>query len=109
MDGEIATILNDDQFRTAHGPSLCGNMVHILWKRSRIPTVKINGVESNPPRWPDGSYSVQGAAGALGTTPQTIFKWRAKGMSGQIELSPKRVETLQGRVRRITRLAGEAS
>jgi len=119
MDGEIANILNDEQFRTAHGPPFCGNMVHILRKRWRIPTVKINGVESNPPRWPDGSYSVQGAADALGITPQTIFKWLrkerlagkqlAKGMPWQIELSPKQVETLRGRVRRITRLDGEAS
>jgi len=119
MDGEIATILNEEQFRTAHGPPFSGNMVHILRKRWRIPTVKINGVEWNPPRWPDGSYSVQGAADALGITPQTIFKWLrrerltgkqlAKGMPWQIELSPRQIEALRGRVRRITRLDGEAS
>jgi transposase-like protein len=42
-------------------------------------TVKINGVEANPLRWPDGSYSVQGTAAALGVTPQTVFKWLRKG------------------------------
>src|SRR3712207_7990856 len=56
-----------------------------------IPTVKINGVDANPPRWPDGSHSVQGAAAALGVTPQTVFKWLRKGR-------------LAGRDRKSTRL-----
>src|SRR5438067_13941872 len=54
-------------------------MVHLLRKRWRIPTVKINGTAANPSRWPDGSYSVQGVATILGITPQTIFKWLRKG------------------------------
>ena len=29
MDGQIATILNNEQFRTAHGPPLCGKMVDL--------------------------------------------------------------------------------
>jgi hypothetical protein len=119
MDGEIAAILNNEQFRTAHGPPFCGKMVHLLRKRWRIPTVKINGTAANPSRWPDGSYSVQGAATILGVTPQTIFKWLrkgwlagrqlAKGMPWQISLSPKQVEALSARVRRTTRFTREAS
>jgi hypothetical protein len=119
MDGEIAAILNNEQFRTAHGPPFCGKMVHLLRKRWWIPTVKINGTEANPSRWPDGSYSVHGAAAILGITPQTIFKWLhkgqlagrqlAKGMPWQIALSPKQVEALRARVRRTTRFTREAS
>ena len=30
---------------------------------------------SKPARWPDGTYSVQGAAAAIGITPQIIFDW----------------------------------
>jgi hypothetical protein len=54
-------------------------MVHLLRKRWRIPTVKINGTAANPLRWPDGSYSVQGAAAAIGITPQVIFDWLRRG------------------------------
>ena len=39
----------------------------------------MNGVSANPARWPDGTYSVQGAAVALGITPQTIFDYLARG------------------------------
>jgi DNA invertase Pin-like site-specific DNA recombinase len=119
MDGEIAAILNNEQFHTAHGPPFSGKMIHLLRKRWRIPTVKINGTAANPPRWPDGSYSVQGAAAILGITPQTIFDWLrkgwltgrqlAKGMPWQISLSPEQAEALRARARRTTRFNREAS
>ena len=48
MDGEIAAILNKEAFRTAHGPPFSGKMVHLLRKRWRIPTVKINGASGKP-------------------------------------------------------------
>ena len=79
MDEEIATILNDEGLRTAHGPAFSGNMVHVLRKRWGITTVKINGTAANPQRWSDGSYSVQGTAEILGITSQTIFDWLRKG------------------------------
>jgi hypothetical protein len=47
--------------------------VHVMRKHWQIQAAKINGAEANPPRWPDGSYSVQGAAAVLGVTPQTVF------------------------------------
>jgi DNA invertase Pin-like site-specific DNA recombinase len=113
MDGEIAGILNKEALRTAHGPPFSGNMIHFLRKRWRIPTVKINGTAANPPQWPDGSYSVQGAAAAIGITPQVIFDWLrrgwltgkqlAKGMPWQISLSPEQAVELRARVRRTTR------
>ncbi len=79
MDREIAAVLNTEGITTAHGTSFAGENVHLCRKRWGIPTVKINGVTPNPPRWPDGSYSMQGAAAALGVTPQTVFKWLRKG------------------------------
>ena len=119
MDGEIAAILNEEALRTAHGPPFSGNMIHCLRKRWRIPTVKINGKATNPPQWPDGSYSVQGAATAIGITPQIIFDWLrrgwltgkqlAKGMPWQISLSPEQAVELRARVRRTTRSKREAS
>jgi hypothetical protein len=119
MDAEIANILNREAFRTAHGPPFSGNMVHYLRKRWRIPTIKINGTGANPPRWPDGSYSVQGAATAIGITPQVIFDWLrqgwltgrqlTKGMPWQIDLSPDQAIELRARVRRTNRSKREAS
>jgi hypothetical protein len=109
MDSEIAAILNDEGHRTAHGPPFSGGMVHVLRKKWQIPTVKINGTEANPWCWPDGSYSVQGAAEILGITSQTVFDWLrkgwlsgqqlAKGMPWQISLSPEQANELKARVR----------
>jgi hypothetical protein len=79
MDGEIAAILNREEFLTAHGPPFSGKMVHLLRRKREIPTVKINGTPANPAQWSDGSYSVQGAAAMIGITPQTIFDWLRKG------------------------------
>ena len=119
MDGEIACILNAEAFRTAHGPPFSGGMVHQLRKRWQISTVKINGKEANPPRWPDGTYSVQGAAAAIGITSQVIFDWLrkgrlsgkqlAKGMPWQIMLTPEQAIELRATVRRTSRSNGEAS
>ena len=118
MDAEIATILNEEGFRTAHGPAFSGEMIHLLRKKWRIPTVKINGTEANPRIWPDGSYSVQGAAEILGITPQTIFDWirkgwlsgrqLAKGMPWQIFMTPEEATELKARVRHTRRSRGEA-
>jgi len=118
-DSEIATVLNTEGFRTAHGPPFSGAMVHQLRKRWKIPTIKINGTGANPPRWSDGSYSVQGAAAAIGITPQVIFDWLrrgrlrgkqvAKGMPWQIALSPEEAAQLRAKVRRTNRFAREAS
>lgn len=82
----------------------------MLRQRWAIPTVKINGKEINPVRWPDGAYSVHGAAVALGITPQTIFKWirkgrlngrqLKKGMPWQIDITEEQIEDLKNQVQR---------
>lgn len=118
MDAEIATILNDEGLRTAHGALFSPSMVHVLRKKWEISTVKINGKEANPLRWPDGSYSVQGACEILGITPQTIFDWikkgwlsgrqLAKGMPWQIFLTEEQAVELKARARHTTRSKREA-
>jgi hypothetical protein len=68
MDARIADALNAEGLRNSLGGMFDHNTVHLLRRRWNIPTVKINGVEHNPLRWSDGSYSIQGAALALGIT-----------------------------------------
>jgi hypothetical protein len=66
MDKEIAAVLNREGFLSARGRAFKAENVWLLRTRWGIPTVKINGTSANPMRWPDGSFSVQGAAAALG-------------------------------------------
>jgi hypothetical protein len=119
MDKEIAAILNQEGFVAAHGCIFTYENVWLLRNRWRIPTVKINGVGANPMRWPDGSFSVQGAASALRVTPQTVFDYLARGLlSGrqltkgqpwQIDLSDDQISRLRARLRRTKRSRKEAS
>lgn len=119
MDGEIAATLNAEGLVSARGGSFSGAEIHLLRKRWGIETVKINGKEANPRRWPDGTYSVQGAAEALTITPQTVFKWLwkgrltgeqlVKGMPWKITLSDQQIAVLKAKVRRINRSKMEAS
>ncbi len=119
MDKEVAKVLNQEGFLTARGGAFTGETVWILRNRWGVPTVKINGVEANPPRWSDGRWSVQGAAMALGVTSQTIFDYLghgllvghqlAKGQPWQIELSPEQIDRLRAHVQRMRRSRKEAS
>jgi len=119
MDHEIAMALNAEGLLSAHGRPFSGDEVHLLRKRWNIPTVKINGTEHNPLQWPDGTYSVQGAAAALSISAQTVFKWLqkgrlsgrqlAKGMPWQITLSNPQIAELRTQVRRTNRSKKEAS
>jgi Recombinase len=113
FDREIAATLNAEGIMSARGVSFQSNNVHVLRKRFGIRTAKINGVENNPLRWPDGSYSVHGVAAALGITSQTVFQWLRRGhllgsqlAAGQpwkIKLSQEKIKQLRRRVRRINR------
>ncbi len=109
MDGEIAAALNREGFVAARGGAFTGENVWLLRQRWGLATVKINGVSANPPHWLDGTYSVQGAAAALGITPQTVFKYLARGLvSGrqlakgqpwQIDLSEEQIIQRRERLR----------
>ena len=113
MDHEIAAILNAEGIMSARGTPFLHGTIHLLRKRWGIPTVKINGTDANPPRWPDGSYSIQGAAAAIGITAQAVFDWLrkgrlrgrqlVKGQPWQISLTDVQISNLQQRVRRTSR------
>lgn len=119
MDKAIAARLNAEGFVAARGCAFAGGNVWLLRQRFGVPTVKINGVSANPLRWPDGSYSVQGAATELGVTEQTVFKYLARGdLSGrqsakgqpwQIALMPEIIEVLRARAQRRKRSRRKAS
>ncbi|WFU14603.1 recombinase family protein [Bradyrhizobium sp. CB3481] len=97
MDGEIAAILNQEGFVAARGCAFKGENVWVLRTRWGIPTVKINGVDKNPMRWPDGSFSIQGAAAELGVTPQTVFDYLARGLlAGRQPITSSRAGGLMG-------------
>jgi hypothetical protein len=113
MDHEIAAALNDEGIMSARGTPFLHGTVHLLRKQWGIPTVKINGNYANPPRWPDGSHSIQGAAAAIGITAQTAFGWLrkgrltgrhlAKGQPWQIYLTDDQISSLRQQVRRTSR------
>jgi hypothetical protein len=119
MDKDIATTLNREGFVAARGCKFKGENVWLLRKRWDIPTAKINGIGSNPARWPDGSLSIQGAAVALGITTQTVFDYLARGLLAghqltkgqpwQIELTDEQINRLRARVRHTKRSKKEAS
>ena len=119
MDKEIATILNREGFVAARGCAFKNENVWLLRTRWGIPTVKINGAGANPMRWPDGSFSVQGAAAALGIAPQTVFDYLgrglltgrqlSKGQPWQIDLSDEQINRLRDRGRNTNRSMKEAS
>jgi DNA invertase Pin-like site-specific DNA recombinase len=119
MDKEIAQTLNQQGFTAARGCRFRGENVWLLRTRWGIATVKINGVAANPMRWLDGSFSVQGAAAAVGVTPQTVFKYLArgflvgrqlvKGQPWQIDLTDDQIRHLQDRLRRTRRSRREVS
>lgn len=119
MDKEIAATLNAEGILAARGCRFRGENVWLLRKRWAIPTVKINGMAANPALWPNGSYSVQGAATALGVTSQTVFKYLrrgrlqgrqlVKGQPWQIRLSNEEIATLRAGIARRRRSKKEAS
>ena len=112
MDKEIAAILNREGFIAARSCAFKGKNVWVLRTRWGIPTIKINGQGTNPMRWPDGTFSVEGAAAALGITAQTVFDYLdrgllsgrqlTKGQPWQIDLTDEQINRLRfhGRTKR---------
>ena len=78
MDAVIATTLNAQGFRTSHGQRFRGSTVYVLRKSWRLPTW--NPLGRNPTRWPDGTYSLVGAAELLDVFPGTIWRWLRQGV-----------------------------
>jgi hypothetical protein len=80
MDKQVAAVLNKEGVVSARQRPFTYENVWVLRKRWGLPAVKLNPIGANPPQWPDGSYSVQGAAAALGVTTQVIFDYLTKGL-----------------------------
>ncbi len=78
MDAAIVTALNTEGFRTSHGQRFRGPVVYVLRKLWGLPTW--NPLGCNPTRWPDGTYSVVGAAELLNVFPGTISLWLRQGV-----------------------------
>jgi DNA invertase Pin-like site-specific DNA recombinase len=119
MDKQIAAILNEEGVVSARRRPFTYENVWVLRQRWNLPAAKLNPTGSNPPRWPDGSYSVQGAAAAIGVTPQVIFHYLAsglltgrqltKGQPWQIDLTTDKIDQLQHRLLRTRRSKRKAS
>jgi hypothetical protein len=118
-DREIAAHLNAEGLRSAHGVSFTSGNINVSRTLWGIATSKINGVLPNPARWPDGSYSLHGAADALRVSTQTIFKWlRCGRLTGhqnyprapwKIVMNDEQIKTQATLVRRTSRSRKEAS
>jgi transposase len=65
-------------------------------------------------RWDDGSYTLEGAAAAVGVHPRTIYTWISRGMlearqpfkhtPWKIKLSDERIAELQDYLSQVRRL-----
>jgi hypothetical protein len=74
---EIARVLNDEGYETARRKRFTPEIVNQLRYRWGIPSLFRH--TKPPDRWPDGSYSVNGAAKILGISAGCLRKRIAKG------------------------------
>ncbi|MBK1720273.1 recombinase family protein [Thiocystis violacea] len=112
-DADIAVALNAEGFQTARGRLFSGKLVWLLRRQWQIPAIEENGNEPNPPRWTDGTYSVEGVAEAVGVTVGTVYHWvrrgqvdghqMARGMPWKILLTPNKIDELKCYVQRVRR------
>jgi len=119
MDKQIAAILNEEGLVSARRRPFTYENIWVLRQRWSLPAIKLSLTGPNPPRWPDGSYSVQGAAAAIGVTTQVIFDYLAngfltgrqitKGQPWQIDLTTEQLCHLQQRLLRTRRSKRTAS
>jgi excisionase family DNA binding protein len=117
LDDEIAETLNAEGFQTTKLKPFNSDAVWFL--RNRMGLSPVIWQQSNPDRWEDGTYSVQGAAKMLGVSPGTVFKWLRtgqleghqlrKGTPWKIVLTPEKVESLQKYLQRARRSKREVS
>jgi DNA invertase Pin-like site-specific DNA recombinase len=86
FDDEIADILNKEGLRTTKQLPFNSNAIWLIRKQLGLPAVI--PVSTHPLRWPDGTYSVQGAAQVLGVFPGTVYKWLKTGRLEGYQLRP---------------------
>lgn len=116
LDEEIASTLNMEGYQTAQLKPFTSKLIWMLRERWGIGSAKPNGF--NPMCWEEGSYSVEGAAKAVGVGTGTILKWLRRGrLHGQqltkgtpwkISLGEEEIRELQAYVARVRRSKKEA-
>jgi len=116
-DHEMAAILNEEGFRTARGFPFSNKIIWLLRHEWGLPAAQASS--SEPLRWEDGSYTIPGAATAIGVFPGTIYKWlrtgrlqgqqRTKGAPWKISLTDEQVTALRSYTERVRRSKKEAS
>ena len=120
LDDEVAATLNAEGFCTARRRPFTSKLVWCLRRAWGIPNATMHpGTAPNPLRWANGTYSVEGAAAAIGVFPGTIYQWLrrgrlhghqvAKGLPWQITLTEVEIADLKGYVQRVRRSKKEAS
>jgi hypothetical protein len=85
-DAEIADALNAEGLRTTKQLPFNGDAVWHIRKQLSLPAVFPVGTQ--PLRWADGTYSIQGVAQALGVFPGTVYKWLRTGRLEGHQLRP---------------------
>jgi DNA invertase Pin-like site-specific DNA recombinase len=113
IDKQVAAVLNEEGVVSARRRPFTYENVWLLRRRWDLPAVKLNPTGTSPAQWPDGSYSVHGAAAAIGLYPNTIFSYLAKGLitgrqkskgaPWQIDLTAEQIARLQQRLVRTRR------
>jgi DNA invertase Pin-like site-specific DNA recombinase len=117
LDDEIAAVLNDEGFRTAHRYPFTSKLLWMLRHEWQIPAAKHSG--DNPQQWEDGSYSIEGAASVIGVHTSTIHIWLRngrlrgeqlrKGAPWRIPLAEEQISALRLYVQGARRSKKEAS
>jgi hypothetical protein len=79
-DVEIAAILTAEGYRAARGEEIKGVTIHYLRNLWGIGAHWRNEDGRNPQQWDDGTYSIQGAAAAIGVKVLTVHSWLRRGL-----------------------------
>ena len=116
-DIEIAAILNKEGLQTARGFPFSNKVVWLLRRQWGVSAAHASS--SDPLRWEDGTFTINGAAAEIGVIPATIHKWLktgriqgcqpAKGAPWRIPLTNEQITSLRRYVKRVRRSKKEAS
>jgi hypothetical protein len=79
-DNEIAAMLASEGYRTTKGGRINSVSVYHMRKCWGIRANRQCEDGRNPQRWEDGTYSVQGAAAAIGVKASIIHRWLRGGL-----------------------------
>ncbi|HKX31567.1 MAG TPA: hypothetical protein VJ302_28020 [Blastocatellia bacterium] len=101
-DPEIAVILKAEGYRTARGGEISHYGVCRLRHRWGIRANRAYEAGYNPQKWDDGTFSVRGAALAIGIAESAVHVWLRRGLL-------RRTQSVKGAPWRITLTEEEVS